>query len=259
MHGGTLTLLLALLPATALAQEACPDAGVSPAEQALCWFDLSETRADPAAQRASLEQAFTHCVDAALDDPRVAEACFIAPLRLGRFADALEAFEYLAEPTPEQTRCASALSDVMPLRILSVPEGGAVEVDGEPVGSAPVDVRLASPWWERSIAARFGETRVEVEAARLVDAFDPRACAMSHLVIRGPAIATPTAAPADPEPPALAITPDPVLPPADGDDDAAYETWWFWTLVGVVVVGAAVGISVGVALDQPVFELGTFE
>ncbi len=250
-----LAALLSLVATTAHAQDACPEAGPSAAEQALCWFDLSSTQTG-AASRASLERAFTRCVDAALDNPRVAEACFVAPLRLGRFAEALEAFEYIAEPTPELRRCGGALSDVLPLRILTVPEGGAIEVNGEPVGSAPVEVRLASPWWERSIAARFGETRVEVETAQLVAAFDARACAMSHLVIQGPASAT-TLRP-DPEPPALAILPDPTAPP-DRDEVAVYETWWLWTVVGVVVVGAAVGIAVGVSLDQPMFELGTFE
>jgi tetratricopeptide (TPR) repeat protein len=32
---------------------------------------------------------------------------------------------------------------------------------------------------------------------------------------------------------------------------AVYETWWFWTLVGVVVVGGAVGIGVAASGDEP--------
>lgn len=32
---------------------------------------------------------------------------------------------------------------------------------------------------------------------------------------------------------------------------AVYETWWFWTVVGVVVVGSAVGIGVAASGDVP--------
>ena len=32
---------------------------------------------------------------------------------------------------------------------------------------------------------------------------------------------------------------------------AVYETWWFWTIVGVVVVGSAVGIGVAASGDAP--------
>jgi len=252
-----LAVLLALAPASVLAQEACPESGSSAADQALCWFDRSENSVGAEAL-AQLERAYTQCIDAALDEPRVAEACFLTPLRLGRLTEAREAFEYVVEPTPEQTSCADALSNVMPLRVLTVPEGGAVEVDGEPVGNAPVEVRLASPWWERSIAARFGETRVEAEPDRLLSAFDTRACAMSHLVIQGPEPEVPTQLERTPEP-APSAARVPIVPASDTSGVAVHEAWWFWTLVGVLVAGAVVGVSVGVALDSPMFELGTFE
>lgn len=32
---------------------------------------------------------------------------------------------------------------------------------------------------------------------------------------------------------------------------AVYETWWFWTIVGVVVLGSAVGIAVAASGDAP--------
>ena len=256
MRGGLLVILFVVAPASARAQESCPgaQADASAAEQALCWFDRASDGGDEAT---SLEHARTHCVDAALDEPRVAEACFLAPLRLRRFAEALEAFEYVSSPSAELTRCAGALRDVLPLQILSAPEGAAIEVDGTPVGTAPVEVRLATPWWERSIAARFGETRVEVGAAELAAAFDTNACAMSHLAVHGPerAAADPDPDP-DPDPPLAG--PDPGLVDDDGGA-AIYEEWWFWTLIAVVVVGAAVGTTLGVVLTQPMFELGSFD
>ncbi|MBN8610500.1 MAG: hypothetical protein J0L92_07950 [Deltaproteobacteria bacterium] len=38
--------------------------------------------------------------------------------------------------------------------------------------------------------------------------------------------------------------------PRGGGGDVTGE-WWFWTLIGVVVVGAGVGVGVGVAVSQP--------
>ena len=38
-------------------------------------------------------------------------------------------------------------------------------------------------------------------------------------------------------------------PPSEGT--AFYATWWFWTLVGVVVVGASVGVGVAASGDDP--------
>jgi hypothetical protein len=38
--------------------------------------------------------------------------------------------------------------------------------------------------------------------------------------------------------------------PAQGGGDVTGE-WWFWTLIGVAVVGAAAGVTVGVVASQP--------
>lgn len=35
------------------------------------------------------------------------------------------------------------------------------------------------------------------------------------------------------------------------DGPAIYETWWFWTIIGVVVLGGAVGAGVALSGDQP--------
>jgi hypothetical protein len=39
--------------------------------------------------------------------------------------------------------------------------------------------------------------------------------------------------------------------PAEPSGGSIFEEWWFWTIIGVVVVGAAVGIAVGVAESSP--------
>ncbi len=36
-----------------------------------------------------------------------------------------------------------------------------------------------------------------------------------------------------------------------GGEASIVEQWWFWTLIGVVVVGAALGIGLGVGLSDP--------
>jgi tetratricopeptide (TPR) repeat protein len=53
-----------------------------------------------------------------------------------------------------------------------------------------------------------------------------------------PTAAQPTAAATTPAPEAEHGTP-------------VYKKWWLWTIVGVVVVGAAVGTGVGIALSKP--------
>lgn len=53
---------------------------------------------------------------------------------------------------------------------------------------------------------------------------------------------------------AAEITPPPTMvataPPSEASP-AVYETWWFWTIVGAVVVGGAVGIGVAASGDAP--------
>jgi hypothetical protein len=77
---------------------------------------------------------------------------------------------------------------------------------------------------------------------------------VAHVVLTAPGSVAP-----DVEPP---VAPDlaSVTPPAieasaatheEGHEDVA-QTWWLWTIVGVVIVGAGVGIGVGVwAGSQP--------
>lgn len=56
---------------------------------------------------------------------------------------------------------------------------------------------------------------------------------------------------------AAAAAPEPVESPAEPvvveeeEGRAWYATWWFWTIVGVVVTGAAVGVAVPLATADP--------
>ncbi|MCC6873508.1 MAG: tetratricopeptide repeat protein [Sandaracinaceae bacterium] len=69
---------------------------------------------------------------------------------------------------------------------------------------------------------------------------------------RGTALPTPQQAaqqaqPPPTEPPATSQQQAPLTPAPAGGGDVTGE-WWFWTLIGVLVVGAAVGVTVGVAV-----------
>jgi tetratricopeptide (TPR) repeat protein len=51
-----------------------------------------------------------------------------------------------------------------------------------------------------------------------------------------------------PPPPPPPVFPDP--PPPIVEEDGIAEQWWFWTIIGVVAVGAGVGVGVGVAATK---------
>jgi len=40
-------------------------------------------------------------------------------------------------------------------------------------------------------------------------------------------------------------------PPREDNDGGIHEKWWFWTIVGAVVVGTALGVGLGVGLAEP--------
>ena len=124
-----------------------------------------------------------------------------------------------------------------------------VTMDGHAIASTQIGVATpADPGDHRIEARRRGETvalaSTHVDPAQAVDV----------------ALAIP-ALPPEPEatPTSLALTP-PVLAPTSMPmpmpmDDAiarpvhhteVWEEWWFWTIVGGVVVGAGIGITVGV-------------
>jgi len=47
------------------------------------------------------------------------------------------------------------------------------------------------------------------------------------------------------------VSADRTAPDAPSEGTAFYATWWFWAIVGVVVVGASVGIGIAVSGDSP--------
>jgi len=64
-----------------------------------------------------------------------------------------------------------------------------------------------------------------------------------------PAPAAPAPAVAAPAPPPAATASAPA--PAPAKSTPVYKKWWLWTIVGVVVAGAAVGLGVGLTAGGP--------
>jgi hypothetical protein len=194
-----LVMVVLLAPISrALAQRtSCPglDNSAKVEQQALCWFE-TDNRGDAGCETTRggvsqcILQSVAWCADAALDDAAVSSACFLSNVRAGQFEEALAIADYLQTPTQEVQQCEKALSSVA-IRIVSEPEGAAIEVNGKPAGKAPIETTLAQDWWKNKIKARFGSGTEAVEVVvaddRLMAVFDRRTCAMGELVLQGPA------------------------------------------------------------------------
>jgi hypothetical protein len=103
----------------------------------------------------------------------------------------------------------------------------AVAVDGRVVGRTPLEHR---------IYLRPGRHRVTVDAPerpRFVRAVDPAAGVTLEVSV-----------PALPAPPPVASTVDGAQAPPRPRSTPIYRRWWFWTIVGAVVVGGTVGAVV---------------
>lgn len=156
---------------------------------------------------------------------------------LGRL---VEAAEHLRDVTrrpdgTEEVRAAATelLARIEPriARLTVRVEGEVDEVlrDGTPVPEAALGVGMPTDPGEHRIAARREGEEVAAESITLLDG------EAREVLLRAVAVEVPIGLP-DPVPP---VEPTPI-----------WQEWWLWTIVGVVVVGAAVGIGVGVAVSQ---------
>jgi hypothetical protein len=195
--------ILLVTAQTALAQSEsldCP--GLKPnasvEQQVLCWFERERSGAggcatdNENAPSTCALQTVNWCTRASLDEAPVANACFLADLRIGQPEEALAVKRYIQTPTAEVTRCQQAL-EAITIRFVSDPVGAELLVDGQSHGKAPVEVALHGSWWKSNVVARFGAgesvTEVAVSRKELMAAFDRRACTMAEVAVRGPASA----------------------------------------------------------------------
>jgi hypothetical protein len=131
-----------------------------------------------------------------------------------------------------------ALGDTLQLQVDSNVEGAIILANGQPVGTTPFAVTEGLRAGRNTIIVRrpgYEDFRVDV-VVRPGRAQTLRA----ELKTKGGA------------PPLVGPVKPPVKPPADGsekppkvaDDRPLYKKWWFWTIVGAVVVGStAAGIA----------------
>ena len=184
------------LPARTLAQDrvGCPGLPdtASAEEHALCWADLHGTEA---CEGRCAARAAAWCADAALDDPRVADACLLSHVRAGQLDEARALAEYQSQPSALAARCRDQLTRVTTVRVATDPPGAAVLVDGERRGTAPVDIRLPSPWWRNDVAVSFGGQRVEVTDEELAGALDLNSCELTEVVVTDPRSGSPPSEP----------------------------------------------------------------
>ena len=189
----------------------------------------------------------------------------VALMHLGRLVEASEAFRtvmrdatasaalhadaerYVAEIEPRLGRLTLALD--------GPGDGVEVTVDGQDHTSLVGIPAPCDPGSHEVLARRDGEVvaraTVEVTAGATASttlAIPPRPV-VATVAEPSEAAASTHTAPGDASTELTrALVPDPA--PAD-DSHEVYEEWWLWTIVGVVVVGTAVGVGVGVAASEP--------
>lgn len=121
------------------------------------------------------------------------------------------------------------------VRVTGDRDGVGLELDGEPLAWAMVDVAVpADPGEHRVIALRDGETLAD-EAVRVPES-DRAEVTLQLPVV--PPTPTETANAAEPEP-------EPMPPPPERK-----SRWWIGLIVGVAAVGVAVGLGVGLTRER---------
>ncbi|MBT9557508.1 MAG: PEGA domain-containing protein [Myxococcales bacterium] len=134
-----------------------------------------------------------------------------------------------AEKPPEKPK-----DEKFPVDFTSSPAGATVLLNGVKIGVVPLSVRLKPGKYKATVSLEGHETISDREI--VVTAAGPNTAAF------------------DLSP----IAKVPELPPekhGDPEEDTAsgapfYKTWWFWTAIGVAVVGTTVGLAVGLSDDE---------
>ncbi|MCA9610840.1 MAG: tetratricopeptide repeat protein [Myxococcales bacterium] len=158
---------------------------------------------------------------------------------LGRVVEASEHLRDVTRRADTSDDVRAAASDLLALvepRIARLTirvdgDADAVERDGAEVPEAALGVGMPTDPGEHVIAALRGGEEVGRETITLLDG------EAREVVVRAVPEELPVVVPEVPE--VLPVEPTPI-----------WQEWWLWTIVGVVVIGAAIGIGVGVAVSQ---------
>jgi hypothetical protein len=169
-------------------------------------------------------------------------ALFDYPAAIGSFGTYLEVAAGTSEPEDRQADARTQIAELERLvgqvALAVEPAGARVLVDGREVGTTP----LAEP-------LRVGPGQHVIEVRR--DGYEElRREVTVEQGERVELVATLAPAQATVEPPVVGpVPPPPVepLPEVETEDEGGIATqWWFWTIIGVVVVGG--GVTAGVLL-----------
>lgn len=180
----------------------------------------------------------------------------IALSHVGRIVEASEIYRSLSRdasaPAALRTEASHAVTELEPrfgrilLRVTGSLDDVSLTLDGAPVASSMANVAVPGDPGDHVIEAHRGDevvatARVHVESG---------ATGTTELVVPAAprvevASATDAARALDTPRIVTVAVPTPV------DHHEVYEEWWFWTILSVAVVGAAVGIGVGVATSSP--------
>lgn len=186
--------------------------------------------------------------------PNVVYNLAFALVEMDRFVEGAELAEAVASDGsahPELRELARAVLEVarrgighLRVRLDGDTEGVTVTLDGDPVDAATLADAFAADPGRRVVAAiQDGEERAS-ESVEVVSG----ETAEVTLVVAAPIVAPP------PEAVVPIAEPDPIAaPPPEPVDDGSTSLasrWWFWAIVGVVVVGGAVGLGVALGSDD---------
>lgn len=261
-HFATLATCLTLLGISASAARAQDDARASAAARAL--FQEGVACAD-AENWACAAERFTQAARLRAS-PVILSNQGVALMHLGRLVEASEAFQtVLRDASASAALHADAeryVAEIAPRlgRLTLVVEGPrdrlVVSVDGQDHTALVGIAAPADPGAHEVTARRDGE----IVAQATVDVSAGATASASLTIPPLPVVETeapsvpPLVATDDGRGPGASSDLDRALAPSDPPRDEhheVYEEWWLWTIVGVVVVGTAVGVGVGVATSDP--------
>jgi hypothetical protein len=197
---------------------------------------------------------------ARLPSPKILFNVGLAQKKLGRSAEAHRTFSKVlreagADMPPQLLENArEQLKELEPLvsrlRVTVNQAGAQIEIDGQAIGASPLpDAVVVAPGPHVLVVSKEGFGRQQ-QTVKLETA-ETQAVTVTLLAGgggTGPAVGSPpggkpggaTAIPAG----AIA-TPTPTAEPAQPKRTPIYKRWWFWTAIGVAVVGGTVGGVLG--------------
>jgi hypothetical protein len=236
-----LILVLALTSANARAQ-------TSPAREAKRLKDLGAQALSQKKYREALDY-FTKAYQI-YPSPNLSFDIGLADEALERWPEAVDAFHSFLADAPGAPQAARDFA-LASLRRLE-PLVGRVTIDVDPSDAAiTVDGR---PWSARALRVMPGRHTIGASKAgmrpaeRDVDVRRGESQAVTLILMPAPLPSPEPFALRPPSPAPVAAAPSPLSPAATAKRTPVYKRWWPWTLLGVVVAGAAVGVAVGVTL-----------